>query len=173
MAEGPSRSAGPDPGPGAAAVPDLLLAGRLLRAIVLLRRQIRREEPTGLTISQLSALATVVRSGPISIGQLAEAEALPSPAATRLADKLEEAGLVTRSPNPSDRRGILVGATAEGGALVARLVQASNTWLAQRFEALPARGRLVLEEAVEVLEALAGEKDKEEQMEAENWQPPI
>jgi len=37
---------------------------------------------------------------PIGVGQLAEIEELPSPAVTRLADKLEEAGLVTRELTP-------------------------------------------------------------------------
>ena len=33
---------------------------------------------------------------------------------TRLVDRLEKAGLVERRPNPDDRRGVLVRATAEG-----------------------------------------------------------
>ncbi len=65
------------------------------------RRQVRRQGPTELTISQFSALATgVVRAGPLGVGQLAEAEVLPSPAVTRLADKLEEAGLCLPPAQP-------------------------------------------------------------------------
>ncbi len=138
-----------------------VLAGQVRRAIVLLWRQARRQAPSELTIAQLSALATVVRSGPIGVGQLAEAEALPSPAVTRLADKLEEAGLITRRPNPADRRGVLLAATTAGTRLMARREQASNTWLAERLEALPASDRLALEKAVPALWALAGEKEKE------------
>jgi len=144
-----------------APVPAAILAGQVRRAIVLLWRQARRQAPSELTIAQLSALATVVRSGPIGVGQLAEAEALPSPAVTRLADKLEEAGLITRRPNPADRRGVLLTATATGRKLMARREEASNTWLAERLEALPRGDRLVLERAVPVLWALAGEKETE------------
>ena len=82
------------------------LAGRLRVSMIHLSRQIRRRDPSDLTIAKLSALATVVQSGPLSVGQLAEIEGLPSPAATRLADKLEEAGLIERRANPEDRRGI-------------------------------------------------------------------
>ena len=91
-----------------------LLAGRLRVSMVRLARQLRRMDPSELTIAQVSALATVVRSGPLGIGQLAEIEGLPSPAVTRLADKLEQAGLVTRSTNPADRRGVQLEATAKG-----------------------------------------------------------
>ena len=70
-----------------------VLAGQVRRAIVLLWRQARRQAPSELTIAQLSALATAGVVGAIGVGQLAESEALPSPAMTRPADKLEEAGL--------------------------------------------------------------------------------
>jgi DNA-binding MarR family transcriptional regulator len=154
------------PGPAGKAdlLPPVLLAGRLRRAIVLLRRQVRRDDPSELTIAQLSALATVVRCGPLGVGHLADAEVLPSPAVTRLADKLEEAGLIARKPNPADRRGVLLVATDAGKQLVARRDQASNAWLAERLKALPEQDRLALERTVEVLESLAGEKetDKEE-----------
>jgi DNA-binding MarR family transcriptional regulator len=151
----PAERAGPVPGP--------VLAAQLRRAFVLLRRQVRRQGPAELTISQFSALATVVRAGPLGVGQLAEAEVLPSPAVTRLADKLEEAGLVSRRPNPSDRRGVLLAATPAGRELIARREQASNAWLAERLEALPKADRLRLERAARVLESLASERpsDKE------------
>jgi len=140
-------------------VPVPVLAAQVRRAIVLLWRQARRQAPSELTITQLSALATVVRSGPMGVGQLAEAEALPSPAVTRLADRLEEAGFVTRRPNPADRRGVLLSATAAGRKLITRREQASNTWLAERLDALPRRDRLAVQRAVPALWALAGEKE--------------
>ncbi|MGD0220183.1 MAG: hypothetical protein ABSC73_06960, partial [Acidimicrobiales bacterium] len=61
-----------------------LLAGRLRVSMIHLSRQLRHRDPSALTIAKLSALATVVQSGPLSVGQLAEIEGLPSPAATRL-----------------------------------------------------------------------------------------
>ena len=58
-------------------------------------------------------------------------------------------------------RGVLLAATTAGTRLMARREQASNTWLAERLEALPASDRLALEKAVPALWALAGEKEKE------------
>jgi DNA-binding MarR family transcriptional regulator len=78
---------------------------------------------------------------------------------TRLADRLEEAGFVTRRPNPADRRGVLLSATAAGRKLITRREQASNTWLAERLDALPRRDRLAIQRAVPALWALAGEKE--------------
>jgi DNA-binding MarR family transcriptional regulator len=126
--------------------------------MIRLARQLRRHDPSELTITQLSALATVVLAGPLGIGQLADAESLPSPAATRLADKLEEAGFVARRANPADRRGVHVVATARGADLFARREQAGNAWLAERLGVLSERDRLALERAVSLLETLAAER---------------
>jgi len=53
-----------------------MLAARLRLSMVRLSRQLRRMDPSELTIAQFSALATVVRSGPLGIGHLAEIEGL-------------------------------------------------------------------------------------------------
>lgn len=131
------------------------LASRLRLSIRRLGRQLRRHDPYELTIAQLSTLATVVHCGPLGIGRLAEIEHLPSPAATRLVDRLAEAGLVARQANPADRRGVHVVATAAGRELLARREQAGNAWLAERLAALDDEDRRALERAVTVLEALA------------------
>ncbi|MGC8626331.1 MAG: MarR family winged helix-turn-helix transcriptional regulator [Acidimicrobiales bacterium] len=138
------------------------MAGRLRLALTRLARQLRRHDPSNLTIAQLSALATVVASGPLGVGQLAEAEILPSPAATRLADKLEEAGFVERQVNPADRRGVLLVATPAGVELVARRERAGNAWLAARLEALSEPDRAALERAIKLLEAMASEHVEKE-----------
>jgi len=139
----------------------LELASRLGRALVLLRRQAWRHNPSDLTLSQVSALATVVRSGPMSVGQLADAEALPSPAVTRLADKLEAVGLIGRRPNPQDRRGVLLEPTAKGRQLMAEREEARNSWLAERLGALPSADKLVLERAVRILESMSRKPEDE------------
>lgn len=137
-----------------------VLAGRLRLTMTRLSRQLRRREPTELTISQLSALASIVRGGPVAMGQLAEMENLPSPAATRLADKLEAAGLVQRQANPDDRRGVLIAPTAAGVELVAHRDRTGNAWLAERIAGLRESDRRALERAVVVLEALAAERSE-------------
>jgi len=139
-----------------------ILAGRLRLSMVRLARQLRRMDPNELTITQFSALATVVRSGPLGVGHLAEIEGLPSPAATRLADKLEEAGLVARQPNPSDRRGVRIVATVKGADLLERRARIGNAWLAEQLSALCKADRLAVERAVAVLESFATERPGEQ-----------
>jgi len=144
-------------GRGEASMPNVL-AGRLRLSMIRLSRQLRRLDLSELTIAQLSALATVVGGGPLGVGQLAEIEGLPSPAMTRLTDKLEEAGLVARRANPADRRGVHLVATAKGAELLARREQLGNAWLAERLERLSKADRLALERAVALLESFATER---------------
>ena len=138
------------------------LAGRLRVSMIHLCRQIRRRDPSELTIAQLSALAAVVQSGPLSVGQLAEMEGLPSPAATRLADKLEEADLIERRANPEDRRGIHLLVTARGRELIDRRDQV-GTSVARRAagRTLSESDHRALERAVTVIETLAAERPGE------------
>ncbi|WEV24449.1 MarR family transcriptional regulator [Streptomyces sp. 71268] len=49
---------------------------------------------------------------PRTIGEIAKLTGLTSGSATRLVDRLERAGLVTRQPDPDDRRKMLVSLTA-------------------------------------------------------------
>ena len=167
MADGVAASSAAASGKAASplsvAVEPWVLAGRLRLSMIRLGRQLRRQDPSALSLAQLSALATVVSSGPLGIGQLAELEGLPSPAVTRLADKLEEAGLVTRRANPADRRGVLVVATAAGTGLLARRAELGTAWLAGRLAAVSEADRACLERAIALLEALAAGQPAEVQ----------
>jgi DNA-binding MarR family transcriptional regulator len=142
---------------GDASSPDEL-ARQLRLSLLRLFRQLRRRAPSDLTIAQISALATVVRSGPLSIGHLAEIEGLPSPAATRLADRLEDAGLVSRHANPADRRGVHLVATPAGSELLAQRAQVGENWLAEQLGSLSESDRLTVAHAVAVLESFAGHR---------------
>jgi DNA-binding MarR family transcriptional regulator len=134
------------------------LAEGLRLSMIHLSRRLHRNDPSELSITQVSGLASVIHAGPLGVGRLAELESLPSSAATRLADKLEAAGLVVRQANPGDRRGVQVVATAAGRDLLARRAQAGNAWLAERLAALSESDQRVLERAVEVLKALAADR---------------
>lgn len=131
------------------------LAERLRLTFVRLGRQLRRDDPPGLTITLYSALSTVVDRGEMAIGELAEAEGVPASAATRIADRLEEAGLVTRRANPRDRRGVNVTGTVAGRALVEDRRQRGNAWLAARLAGLTQEQRQTLADALGVLETAA------------------
>jgi DNA-binding MarR family transcriptional regulator len=60
-----------------------------------------------------------LRNGPLTLGQLAEANGVDAPYATLIVDKLEAHGLVERRPHPDDKRRKLVTLTAAGHNAIA------------------------------------------------------
>ena len=77
--------------------------------------------PHGLTLGQFDILATLRRQGPagrLTPTQLMRSVVLSSGGMTNRLDRLEEAGLIRREPDPADRRGIVVGLTDKGLALI-------------------------------------------------------
>jgi DNA-binding MarR family transcriptional regulator len=128
-------------------------AERLRMVMIRLRRQLHRRDTLGLSIELYSALATVVFRRGLSMGELALAEHLPPSAATRLVDRLEEAGLVLRRPNSRDRRGVLVEATPAGRQRLAERKRIDNIWLAGRLGLLTPDQRSTVSRALDALEA--------------------
>jgi DNA-binding MarR family transcriptional regulator len=108
-----------------------------------LRRASRRElEPLGLTFGQARALRLLARAGePVRIGELAARLEVVPRSATSMVDALEAAGLVDRTPDPIDRRSILVGLTDSGDDLLARLGRARRASAESLFARLDAAQR--------------------------------
>ena len=80
----------------------------------------------GLVRGEFDVLATLRRSGEpyrLAPGALIESMMVTSGAVTKRVDRLEARGLVTRSGDPNDRRGVLVGLSPEGLRLVDRAVE--------------------------------------------------
>jgi DNA-binding MarR family transcriptional regulator len=135
---------------------DTLVASALRLAVMRLARRLRGERSdSSLTISQLAALATLERSGPLTPRELAAAERVQPPSMTRIAASLEAAGLVTRTDHPSDGRQVLLAASPAGAALVREDRRRRDAWLALRLRDLPAEDVEVLRRAAVVLERLA------------------
>ena len=61
-----------------------------------------------LTTGQLKAMVTLALGGPLAIGDLGRRVGISEPAASLLVDQLETRGLVSREPDPADRRRTLV-----------------------------------------------------------------
>src|ERR1700735_3554215 len=74
---------------------------RLRVAIARLSRRLRRHELAGLTPTQLAALSTVERSGPLRLGDLAAAVRIATSTLTRLVTALEDSGYLRRYADPS------------------------------------------------------------------------
>jgi DNA-binding MarR family transcriptional regulator len=80
----------------------------------------------GLEAGWFDVLATLRRAGAphrMSAGALARGLVMSTGGMTKRLDRLEAAGLVQRSPDPADRRGVLVSLTTKGLATVDRAVE--------------------------------------------------
>ncbi len=130
-------------------------AARLRVAIARLCRWLRRHELAGLTPTQLSALATVERAGPLRLGDLAAAEGIAPSTLTRLVTALEERGYVARQSVPGDARASTMAITASGHEMLEMLRRESTTRLAESLSTLSPGQLAALAEAMPVLEQLA------------------
>ena len=130
------------------------IAGRLRLSATRLARKLRQEAQTGLTPSQLSALAAIERHGPVTLGALADHEQVAPPSVSRVVAKIEADGLVTRQPDPADRRVTKVALTPKGRALLGASRRRKTEWLTTRLEDLGPEPRARLAEALDILEAL-------------------
>lgn len=135
-----------------ASTPDL--AGRLRLTIVRTARRLRQEAGTELSPSLTAALSTVERHGPLTPSEVALRERIQRPTVTRVLTRLEEQGLIERTPDPQDRRSSLVSTTDAGRALLAELRTRKTAFLAHRIDGLDADDRATLARAAEILEGL-------------------
>jgi DNA-binding MarR family transcriptional regulator len=107
-----------------------LVTGRISRiATHIARRQEEVFGRYGLNRGEVGVLSALRTAGPphrLSPTQLFKGLMLSSAGMTSRLDRLEARGLVARSSDPSDRRGILVDLTGEGLELVDAVV-AANT----------------------------------------------
>lgn len=131
-------------------------AARLRLSATRLARQLRQHSSVGLTPSQLSALASVDRHGPLTLGELAEHERVAPPTITKVVNKLEADGLVTRRVDPDDRRYSRVATTDAGLELLTETRERRDAWLAVRLLELDADEHHRLRAALDVLETLTG-----------------
>ena len=130
--------------------PDL---GDLLMRVARTQRRRFREvlAPWDLSPHQARALFVVLQGDGVRLSDLAERLRIAPRSATEVADALQERGLVERSPDPGDRRAVLlrptdegrrvheeIGAarTADSAELYARLSEADRATLARILRSL-------------------------------------
>lgn len=132
------------------------LATLLRDAITRLNRRVRQTRPVGeLTVTQLSALTSLQLAGALTPRELADVERVQPPTMTKIIGKLEERGLVARTPHPTDRRQVILAATEQGRTVYAQFERARDEWLAQRLAELTPDERATLERAAQILHKVA------------------
>src|SRR5262245_36628115 len=132
------------------------LTVQLRDAITRLNRRLRQERPVGdLTVTQLSALTSLRLGGALTRRELSDAERVQPPTMAKIVSKLEERGLVQRSPHPTDGRQVLLSPTEEGIAVIDSYFRVRDVWLSARLADLTPEERDTVARAASILERLA------------------
>jgi DNA-binding MarR family transcriptional regulator len=113
-----------------------------------------RNGPRDISLTSASTLATLDRSGPRRITDLAAAEGVAQPSMTVLVTALERSGLVERRADPADGRVALVALTAFGSDYLQARRQAGAAAFAELIDELPPGEAGALAAAVTALEHL-------------------
>jgi DNA-binding MarR family transcriptional regulator len=133
----------------------LEVVGRLLLCAMHLERAIVAAlEPLGLSFGDFDVLNTLRRRGDdqgTKPRDLARSSLITSGAMTSRLDRLERAGLVRRTPDPADRRGVLVQLTERGERLAETSLQAVIAADEAFLEPLSRRQRAVVAAALKQL----------------------
>jgi DNA-binding MarR family transcriptional regulator len=121
--------------------------GRLIRRL--------RQEP-GPPAPQLAVLSRLDRYGAASVSDLAAVERMRPQSMAQTVGDLERAGLVSRRPDPGDRRRAFVDLTAQGRELLHASRAQREGWLAEALEReLTAAERATLADALALLGRIA------------------
>src|SRR3954452_19247952 len=125
---------------GTAALGDLLM-----RAARTLRRRFGTVlAPWDLSPHQARALRVVCAGDGVRLSALAEALRIAPRSPTEVADGLQERGLVERSPDPGDRRAVILRPTPEGLRVRTEVERARAEDSRAMFARLPADDRAAL-----------------------------
>jgi DNA-binding MarR family transcriptional regulator len=128
------------------------LGDLLMRAARTLRRRWRAVlAPWDLSPHQARALGVVGERDGVRLSDLAEALHIAPRSATEVADGLQERGLVERTPDPGDRRAVILRPTEEGRQVRAEIDAARTADSAELFARLPAADRTALARSLQTL----------------------
>ena len=137
-----------------AAINDLLrVCFRLNRSLVDAAQLLT--EGTPVTGAQWGVLTSFsLNSDPDTVAEVARRMNLARQSVQRVADVLEQAGLVEYLPNPADKRAKLVRVTQAGSELLAELEVRQQAWLRDVVGGMPEAD---IEAAAHLIEAIATE----------------
>ncbi|ASF10231.1 putative MarR family transcriptional regulator [Nocardia brasiliensis NBRC 14402] len=136
------------------------LAGELSLAVVRLTRHLRgRRADAQISLTQLSALATLSRDGAMTPGALAAKERVQPPSMTRVIASLTDLGLVERKPHPTDGRQIIVSLSEAGRALIADETNAREAWMTEQLSGLTEDQIVVLTRAVGIMKQIVDQSE--------------
>jgi DNA-binding MarR family transcriptional regulator len=132
------------------------LAATLRQSLLRVTRILRNQRADmSVSLTQLSALGTLYKKGPMSAGDLAACERVQPPSMTKVLSSLEEKGLVTRESHPTDKRQVIITLTPAGDELLDSERRQRHAWLSQRLAQLSPDEQATLRDVIPVLDKLA------------------
>ena len=131
-------------------------AVRLRRAINKLARRFNTSATDeGLTPTQASVLNLIAGRGPIAIGDLLRLEHINPTMLSRVVGRLDEIGLIVRTPDPGDLRSASLIATQEGQRVHQRILAQRAETVSRSAKRLSDEEHASLVRALPALEKLA------------------
>jgi DNA-binding MarR family transcriptional regulator len=127
---------------------------RTADAVYGLLSSLIRHMPRDLSLTSTATLATLNRTGPRRITDLAAIAGTTQPSVTALVSNLERAGFVERRSDPADKRVVLVAITAAGSEYIRTRRRTNIEAYAQLVDALPPDEAAALAAAIPALEHL-------------------
>src|SRR5579872_1547579 len=133
------------------------IASRLRQVVRLVYRRVQTETGEGSpTRSEAAALSWLDERGPMSLRALADLEQVRQQSMSQSVDALQERGWATRSPDPNDRRQVIIALTEAGRAALEAGRNVRQAWIADAIRRrLDAKERRVLAQSLELLERIA------------------
>jgi DNA-binding MarR family transcriptional regulator len=137
-------------------------ATEVAAALEGLFRLVRWLSPAGLSLTAAATLASLDRTGPSRLTELAAREGVTQPAMTQLIARLSEQGLTARAADPADGRVVRVQLTDAGRDLIAtrRMVRAER--VSGLLTSLTPAERAALIAALPALHTLAAARPEDE-----------
>ena len=141
---------------------DTMTLAEALRPVLLrLGRELRREaREIGVSPEQVSLLVSIKYSPGIGVRELAARERVSPPALSNRVDRLEQDGLVARTPSDNDRRRVGLTLTDDGQRVLRRVRSRRTAWLVTRLGQLSAGELAAIEAAVGPLALLLDESER-------------
>jgi DNA-binding MarR family transcriptional regulator len=130
------------------------LGSELLIIVAKLNRLAHQRMRLPLPLAQARLLGTIDDRGESRISDLAELEHCSQPTMTTQVRRLEDAGLVARTPDAADARAVRIRITPKGSEILARARADRAAVIDPRIEQLSAADRKALEIAVGALRRL-------------------
>jgi Transcriptional regulators len=139
----------------------LSIADRLRPVLLRVGRELRREaRQVGISPEQVAVLVAIKYTPGIGVRELASRERVTPPALSNHIDRLERDGLVSRTPDASDRRRVGLTLTDEGQRVLRRVRSRRPAWLATRLRGLSPAELDAVEAAIEPLWRLLREDER-------------